>query len=89
MINEKTFFIFCTCCDLFLPYQDVFQGERCRSAFVLLPEMLLPLSCDQTEGLVAVGLAKTRDGNKPPCVSNLFHKVLSGCSKHFKPKHLL
>lgn len=90
MQNGKTFLMFCsdidycTCCDLFLPYQDVFQRERGRGVLVLLPEVSLPLSGDQAEGLVAVGLTKTRDGDQPPCVSNLFHKVLSGCGEHFK-----
>lgn len=74
----------CTCCDLLLPNQDVFQGESSRGELVLLPDMPLPLPRDQAEGLVAVGLAQAWDGDQPPGVSHLLHKVLGGCGKHFE-----
>jgi len=47
-----------------------------------------PLPGDQAEGLVAVGLAQARDGDQPPGVPHLLHKVLGGCSEHvggFRP----
>lgn len=74
----------CTCCDLLLPNQDVFQGESSRGELVLLPDMPLPLPRDQAEGLVAVGLAQAWNGDQPPGVSHLLHKVLGGCGKHFE-----
>ena len=48
--------------------------------------MPLPLPRDQAERLVPVGLAQARDGDQPPGVSHLLHKVLSGCGKHFSVK---
>lgn len=73
-----------TCYDLFIPDKNVFQWERGRGVFVLLPEMLLSLPGYQAEGLVAISLTQTGDWDQSPRVSNLLHKILSGCSKHFK-----
>lgn len=72
-----------TCRELFLPHQDVFEREGGGGELVLLPEMPLPLPGHQAQGLVAVGLAQARDGDQPPGVSDLLHKVLGGRCKHF------
>lgn len=72
-----------TCRQLFLPLQDVFEREGGGGELVLLPEMPLPLPGHQAQGLVAVGLAQARDGDQPPGVSDLLHKVLGGRCEHF------